>query len=127
MSGINRGRIGLKIYKQLEKKGLLKEVIILRSGKNVFQEKKDDLFVCKVNGYYHKGSSSGSSSNITNASIDAANINKNYQDRFLLIVDENSLKVQEHDYFIIDNIKYEIIDKGNTQDIVFDIYLKRME
>jgi hypothetical protein len=126
VSGINRGKIALKIYKQLEKKDLLKEVSILRGGENVFKEKQEDLFVCKIKGYYHKGSSSGSN-NIINASTDASNINKNYQDRFLIIVDETSLEIQERDYFAFDGVIYEIIDKGNTQDIVFDMYLKRME
>lgn len=124
MSGINRTKIALKLYKQLEKKGLLKEIVILRSGENVFKEKKDDLFVCKVKGYYHKGSTS---INIINASIDASNLNKNYQDRFLVIVDENTKKINEHDYFILDNVKYEIVDKGNVEDIVYDSYLKRVE
>lgn len=124
MSGINRTKIALKLYKQLEKKGLLKEIVVLRAGEDVFGEKQDDLFVCKVKGYYHRGSNS---INIVNGITDAANLNRNYQDRFLIIVDESTNQISEHDYFILDNVKYEIVDKGNVEDIIYDSYLKRME
>lgn len=124
MSGINRKKIGLRIYKQLERKDLLKEVKILRKGENVFRENQDDLYVCTIKGYYHKGSTS---INIVNGSSDASNMNKNYQDRFLLIVDDAAIKIKEHDFFVLDNIKYEIVDKGNIEDIIYDSYLKRLE
>ena len=122
MSGINRKNIGLKIYKQLERKDLLKEVKILRSGENIFREKQDGLYVCTMKGYYHQGSTS-----IVNDSTEASNMNKNYQDRFLMIVDDESKKIEEHDYFDLTGIKYEIVDKGNIEDIIYDSYLKRLE
>lgn len=124
MSGINRTKIGLKIFKQLEKKGLLKDIVILRAGENVFREKQDDLYVCTVKGYYHTGSTS---INIINGSTDATTINKNYQDKLLMIVDDSTRKIQGHDYFVLDNVKYEIVDKGNVEDIVYDSCLKRLE
>lgn len=38
MANMNRGKISKKIYEQLEKKGLLREIKILRIGKNAFEE-----------------------------------------------------------------------------------------
>ena len=102
----------------------MKEVKILRQDDNVFGEKRDDDYVCIVKGFYHMG---GTSVNVVNDSADAANLNKNYQDRFLLIVDDEVKKIKEHDYFKLDDVMYEIIDKGNVEDIVWDTCLKRME
>lgn len=127
MSGINRKKIGLRIYKQLERKDLLKEVKVLRDGKNIFGEKDESqngLYVCTMKGYYHQGSTS---INIVNDSTEASNMNKNYQDRFLMVVDDESKKIEEHDYFNLNGIKYEIVDKGNIEDIIYDSYLKRLE
>ena len=102
----------------------MKDVIILRADENVFNEKSDDEYVCTVQGYYHEGSTSV---NVVNYNSDAANLNKNYQDRLLLIVDDEVNKIKEHDYFKLDGVMYEIIDKGNIEDIVWDTYLKRKE
>ncbi|APM41394.1 hypothetical protein [Clostridium kluyveri] len=114
-----------KIRNQLVKRitPFMKEVTILREGKNIFGEYEKDQYVCKVKGYYHIGSTS----NIVNNSTEAANLNRNYQDRFLMIVDDEVKKIKEHDYFKLDYVTYEIIDKGNIQDIVWDMYLKRKE
>ncbi|OAA93008.1 hypothetical protein [Clostridium coskatii] len=115
-----------RIRRQLVRKitPFMKEVKILRQDDNVFKEKSDDDYVCTVKGYYHTGSTS---INLVNDSSDAANLNRNYQDRFLLIVDDEVNKIEEHDYFKLDAVMYEIIDKGNIEDIVWDTYLKRME
>ncbi|ADK16176.1 hypothetical protein [Clostridium ljungdahlii] len=115
-----------RIRKQLIRKvtPFMKEVKILRQGKNIFGEKYEDDYVCTVKGYYHTG---GTSINVVNDSSDAANLNKNYQDMFLLIVDDEVKKIKEYDYFKLDDVMYEIIDKGNIEDIVWDTYLKRME
>ncbi|WP_123053146.1 hypothetical protein [Clostridium sp. JN-1] len=102
----------------------MKEVKVLRQGENIFGEKQEDQFVCKVKGYYHAG---GTSINVVNYSIDAANLNRNYQDRFLIVVDDEVRKIKEHDYFDLSGIKYEIVDKGNIEDIIYDSYLKRLE
>jgi hypothetical protein len=44
-----------------------------------------------------------------------------------MIVDDEVKKIEEHDYFKLDDVMYEIIDKGNIQDIVWDTYLRRKE
>ncbi|WP_368488387.1 hypothetical protein [Clostridium sp. BJN0013] len=115
-----------RIRNQLTKKitPFMKDVIILRAGKNIFGEYEKDQYVGKVKGYYHTGSTS---INIVNNSTEAANLNRNYQDRFLFIVDDEVKKIKEHDYFKLDYVTYEIIDKGNIEDIVWDSYLKRKE
>lgn len=115
-----------RIRRQLVRKvtPFMKEVKILRQDENIFGEKQEDQYVCTVKGYYHTG---GTSINVVNGSSDAANLNKNYQDRFLLIVDDEVKKIKEHDYFKLDDVMYEIIDRGNIEDIVWDTYLKRME
>ncbi|MEY7998608.1 hypothetical protein AB8U03_00080 [Clostridium sp. Mt-5] len=115
-----------RIRNQLIKKvtPFMKDIIVLRMGKNVFGEKQEDQYVSAVRGYYHIGSTS---INIVNNSTEAANLNRNYQDRLLLIVDDEVIKIKEHDYFILDDVMYEIIDKGNIEDIVWDTYLRRKE
>ncbi len=111
-----------KIRDSLTKKltPFMQEVIILKQDKNMFGSKTDNLKVCTVNGYYHTGTSA-----IVNTLTDSSNINSTYQDRFLLIVDDNSRLIQEKDYFTLNGITYTIVDMGNSQDIVFDTSLSR--
>lgn len=121
MAEINRGKISEKIYKQLNKKGLLKEIRILRYAPNAFSEKLEDLFVCTVKGYYYK-----KESKIVLHSKDAATINSQYYDKLLISYDEESKKIKQDDYFILDDIKFKIINTGNIENIVFDMILNRM-
>lgn len=121
MSGINRAKISERIYKQLERKGLLKEIKILRNGKNVYGEKLEDLYVTTVKAYYYK-----EKSKINIGADTGATININYYDKLLVAYSEESKKIKQDDYFALDNIKYKIIDTGNVENIVFDMHLNRM-
>lgn len=121
MSAINRARIGANLYKQLEKKGLLKEVNIKRTIKNSFNEKIGEDDVCTIKGYYHR-----EEARVEMESVEAATINKLYNNKLLVICDDTSKSIQQDDYFILDNVNYQIIDLGNIEDIVFDMYLTRM-
>jgi ribosomal 30S subunit maturation factor RimM len=121
MSALNRAKISEKLYKQLDKKGLLKEVIILRAQTSVYKEKMNDLFVCKIKGYYHR-----EEARVESEATQSATINKLYNNKFLIIVDDNSKKIKQDDFFTLDNVKYKIIDNGNIEDIVYDMYLQRM-
>ncbi|AND84269.1 hypothetical protein GTH52_07080 [Clostridium tyrobutyricum] len=113
-----------RIRRQLVRKvaPFMKDIIILRKGENIFGEYEEDQYVCTVKGYYHKGGTY-----ITNFINDGANLNRNYEDRLLFILDDEVKKIKEHDYFKLDDVIYEIIDKGNIEDIVWDTYLKRKE
>ncbi|CDI49177.1 hypothetical protein [Clostridium tetani] len=121
MSKFNRGKISRQIYKQLEKKGLLKEIKILRNGKNAYGEKLEDLYVATIKGYYYR------KENKINISSDTgATINTNYYDKLLVTYNEESKKIKQDDYLTLDGIKYKVIDTGNVENIVFDMYLNRM-
>ncbi|MBV1816858.1 hypothetical protein ACIR03_02720 [Clostridium cochlearium] len=120
MSKINRGKISKQIYKQLEKKGLLKEIKVLRNGKNAYGEKLEDLYVTTIKGYYYR------KENKINISSDTgATINTNYYDKLLVAYNEESKKIKQDDYFTLDGTKYKIIDTGNVEDIIFDMILER--
>lgn len=121
MAGINRKKIALRIYKQLERKGLLKEVKILRIGKNAFGEKQEDLYVCTVKAYYYK-----KENKIVIRADTSATINSQYNDRLLVVFNEESQKINKDDYFILNNTKFKIIEPNNVENIVFDMYLDRM-
>jgi hypothetical protein len=71
--------------------------IILRTSKNVFGEYEKDQYVCTTKGYYHKGGTY-----ITNFTNDGANLNRNYEDRLLFILDDEVKKIKDHDYFKLD-------------------------
>ena len=121
MAGINRAKISLKIYKQLDKKDLLKSIIILRDDENAFKEKVNDLYVCTVKGYYYKNNLK-----ITFISADAASLNKGYEDKLLVVNNDESKKMRKDDYFTLDGVKYKILELGNVEDIVFDMSIERM-
>lgn len=118
---LNRAKISINIYKQLERKGLLRDIRILRNKKNVFGENNGPLEVCNVKGYYYKKNNKLSISTNTGATT-----NRNYNDKLLLIINEDSLKINKDDYFLLDNISFKIIDPNNIEDLVFDMYLERI-
>ncbi|PJI07046.1 MULTISPECIES: hypothetical protein [Clostridium] len=113
-----------KIRNQLIKKVMpfTVKIDILRQQDNVFNEKQDYIKVCTVNGYYHTGTSY-----ISGFINDSSSLKRSCEDRLLLIVNDDVKKIKEHDRFILDEVMYEIIDKGNISDIVWDTYLNRME
>lgn len=121
MGAINRAKISAKLYNQLDKKGLLKSINVLRNGKNAFKEKVNDLYVCTIKGYYHKNNLK-----LTLSFGEAATVNHGNEDKLLVVVNDESKKIQKDDYFILDNVKYKIIELGNVEDIIFDMSLERM-
>lgn len=121
MAGIKRAKISQKIYKQLEKKGLLKNINILRGRKNVFSEKASDLYVCTIKAYYYKNNLK-----LTLENDDAATVNRGNEDKLLVTFNDESKKIKQDDYFTLDNVKYKIIELGNVEDIIFDMSLERM-
>jgi len=121
MAKINRGKLSKKIYEQLDRIGLLKEIKILRDGTDIYKEILEELYVCTIKGYYYRDESKM----ILN-SREAATLNSKYYDKLLISYSNESKKIKQDDYFILDNIKYRIIDTGNIEDIVFDMWLSRM-
>ena len=121
MAGMNRKKIALRLYKQLEKKGLLKEIKILRTGLNAFKEKQEDLYVCTIKGYYYK-----KENKIVLRTDTAATVNTQYNDKLLVVFNEESQKIRKDDYFILNNTKFKIVEPNNVENIVFDMYLDRM-
>ncbi|MBC2579991.1 hypothetical protein [Clostridium sp. DJ247] len=131
MSGINKIKISKQILKALTSKGLMKDVVIFRDDKNYYGENKEGLYVTTVKGFYHKGNSI--SFNLT----ESASITTNSQEKLLVIYDENSLKIKVNDYFFIEQRefeednktlkkeKYTILDKGDIEGIVYDMFLER--
>ncbi|EKQ52757.1 MULTISPECIES: hypothetical protein [unclassified Clostridium] len=121
MAKLNRGKISEKIYKQLDRKGLLKEIKILRCGPDIYKENLEELYVCTIKGYYYRDESK-----MILSSREAATLNSKYYDKLLISYNDESKKIKQDDYFILDNIKFKIIDTGNIEDIVFDMWLSRM-
>lgn len=121
MPGINRSKISIKIYKQLERKGLLKEIKILRTDKNAFGETQGNLFVCKIKAFYYR-----KDTKINYGINNAGTVNQRYNDKLLVVFSEESQKIRKDDFFILNNIKFKVVDTGNVEDIVFDMYLERI-
>ncbi|MCC5424020.1 hypothetical protein [Clostridium botulinum] len=121
MVNMNRGKISKKIYEQLEKKGLLRKIKVLRIDKNAFKEKLDEVYVCTIKGYYYRNNS-----NIITTSMEGLEFNNLYNDKLLITYNDVSSKIQKDDYFILDGTKYEIVDTGNIQNLVFDMILNRV-
>lgn len=120
MSGINRERIAKRILNSLTKKDLMKSIIIYRDGRNAFGETQEKQYVCTVQGFYHKDKSK------LNLNFnEGGTLNTGYSEKLLVVYNEESKKIKQDDYFFLNDIKYKIIDKGNVQDIIFDMILNR--
>ena len=121
MSGINRTKISLKIYKQLDRKGLLREIKVFRNAKNAFGSPDGPLFVCKIKAFYYR-----KDNKVITKIFPAATVNELYNDKLLVNFNEESSKIIKDDFFILDGVRYRIIDTNNTENIVYDMYLERM-
>lgn len=118
MGGINREKISAKIYKQLDRKGLLKSINVLRCDINAFNEKVNDLYVCTIKAYYYKDNI-----RIMLQSDEPTSLNTGYEDKLLVMNNDESKKIKRYDYFTLDDVKYKIIELGNVENIVFDMSL----
>lgn len=98
------------------------KVIIKRSKLNEFNEPIVDMIVCEVTGFWHDGNNMISHYIATSGAI------KRDKQNFLMVVyDQVSELIEEGDFFEHKGIKYEIVDKGNcnNMDVYFDMLLRR--
>jgi hypothetical protein len=114
-----------RIRRQLIRKvtPFMKDIIILRTGQNVFGEHEEDQYVCKTKGYYHPSRNVFIRDDVN----DAGRFLKFCEDKVLFIVDDDVRKIEKGDYFTLDGTQYEILDLGNIEDIIYDTFLKRKE
>lgn len=98
------------------------QVEILRDGKNEFGEPTTGELVCSVKGFYHEGNNM-----IRAITTDKGEVKRNKQKSLMVIYDDETIKIKENDYFLLDNIKYKIKDLGNQNrlNIYFDMLLER--
>ena len=96
-------------------------VDIYRDAKNEFEEPNGKDLVCSVKGFYHEGNTQ-----ISAITTDKGQVKRNKQMFFMVVYDEDTIKIKENDYFLLDNVKYVIRDKGNQNrlNIYFDMLLE---
>lgn len=98
------------------------KVTVLRSNTNEFGEPTVSQVVCEITGFRHDGSS-----NVSKIIKESGEIKREKQNFLMVVYDQVSVLIEEGDFFEYKGIKYEIIDKGNcnNMDIYFDMLLKR--
>lgn len=96
-------------------------VDIYRDAKNEFEEPNGKDLVCSVKGFYHEGNTQ-----ISAITTDKGKVKRSKQMVLMVIYDEDTIKIKENDYFLLDNVKYVIRDKGNQNrlNIYFDMLLE---
>ncbi|WMJ80967.1 hypothetical protein RBU49_01570 [Clostridium sp. MB40-C1] len=108
----------------------MQPIKIFRDEKNAFGEPEEKQYIGIVEAYYYQDKNDISISlndrNIVNEDIlEYKTLTPNYIEKILTSYNEDSLKIKEKDYFYYNDTKYEIIDKCNVQDIVFDMIIHR--
>lgn len=98
------------------------EVTILRNSLNDFGEPVQALKVCDIKGFWHD-----SNNMISAITKDSGEVKRGKQNYLMFVYDELSTLIREGDFFILDDIKYEIIDLGNcnNMNIYFDMLLRK--
>lgn len=122
---INKEKIRAKVKKAIKK--LPTKAIIKRSYLNAFGEKTDLLEeICILEGLYHESNNQyGSTITLENK----AELMKEKNIYFLIVFDEIARLIQKDDFLVIGNIKYQIKDLGNVNnmDIYMDVRLQEVE
>ena len=97
-------------------------VDIYRDVKNEFGESEGKDLVCSVKGFYHEGNTQ-----ISAITTDKGQVKRSKQMFLMVVYDEDTVKIKENDYFLLDNVKYIIKDLGNQNrlNIYFDMLVER--
>ena len=97
-------------------------VDIYRDVKNEFGEPDGKDLICSVKGFYHEGNTQ-----ISAITTDKGQVKRSKQIFLMVIYDEDTMKIKENDYFLLDDTKYIIKDLGNQNrlNIYFDMLLER--
>ena len=97
-------------------------VDIYRNVKNEFGEPGGKDLVCSVKGFYHEGNTQ-----ISAITTDKGQVKRSKQMFLMVIYDEDTVKIKENDYFLLDDVKYIIKDLGNQNrlNIYFDMLVER--
>lgn len=119
---MNADRVKQNLFKQLKRKGLLKPIAIYRNEVNEFHEPTEPVKVCDIEAHYHKGKNNNLNINITEGS----SVVVNRSEKLLVVNNEESLLIKTGDFFHLNDTKYEIVDKGDNFEIVFDMTLERV-
>lgn len=92
-------------------------VDIYRDTKNEFGEPDGKGIICdNLKGFYHEGN------NMISAITTGKGEVKRSKQKFLMVIyDEETIKIRENDYFLLDGVKYVIKDLGNQNRL--NIYL----
>ena len=90
-------------------------VDIYRDAKNEFEEPN-------VKGFYLEGNTQ-----ISAITTDKGQVKRSKQMFLMVIYDEDTVKIKENDYFLLDDVKYIIKDLGNQNrlNIYFDMLVER--
>lgn len=113
-------KIKPKIMKVIKK--FPSKVTIKRSKLNEFGEPTFDMIVCEIEGFWHDGN------NMISQYVSNTGVIKREKQNFLMVVyDQVSVLIREGDFFELDGVKYEIVDKGNcnNMNIYFDMLLRK--
>ena len=96
-------------------------VDVYRDVKNEFGEPEGKDLICSVKGFYHEGNTQ-----ISAITTDKGQVKRSKQVFLMVIYNEDTVKIKENDYFLLDNVKYVIKDKGNQNrlNIYFDMLLE---
>nr|DAK00634.1 MAG TPA: hypothetical protein [Caudoviricetes sp.] len=97
-------------------------VDIYRDVKNEFGEPEGKDLICSIKGFYHKGNNL-----ISTITTDKGQVKRNNQKFLMVIYDEDTIRIKENDFFILDDVKYIIKDLGNQNrlNIYFDMLIER--
>ncbi|CEP46403.1 Uncharacterised protein [[Clostridium] sordellii] len=114
-----KNKIKPKIQKVINK--FPTEVTILRNAKNEYKEPTKPIVICNIKGFWHDGNTM-----ISQITTNGGKIKRDRQYFLMVLYDEVSLLIKEGDFLEHKGIKYEIVDKGNcnNMDIYFDMLLK---
>lgn len=109
-----------KIQKAINK--MPTKVTILRNTTNEFGEPSVAHVVCEITGLWHDGNNM-----ISQIVTNSGEIKRQKQNFLMVIYDQVSCLIKEGDYFTLKGTKYEIVDKGNTNnmDIYFDMLVRK--
>ena len=113
-------RIKPKIQKVIDKFPTYAD--IYRDVKNEFGEPGRKDLVCSVKGFYHEGNTQ-----ISAITTDKGQVKRSKQMFLMVVYDEDTVKIKENDYFLLDDVKYIIKDLGNQNrlNIYFDMLVER--
>ncbi len=122
---LNTEALKRKVAKAIDKMPVT--VTVFRHKKDAWNEPCGQETVATITGQLNLGARyKGKNAFVDTQVSNAGRTLRGQGEKLMVVIDEESRKIQPGDWFALDGVDYEIVDLGNSLEVYFDFSLERL-